>query len=114
MPVACPSSLQGEKGRVAWACGSRGGTKELPICQPARRVGRDTQTPRGKNTHVAVSGGLACMRAEEGARKPPALSQRSPLTFHLHPDPGRTLLNLRLCLRNWRPAQVKIMVTTTA
>ena len=34
-------------GRVAWVCGSRGGTKEPPRCQPTRRYGRYSQPPSG-------------------------------------------------------------------
>ena len=53
-------------------------------------------------------------QVQEGARKLAALSQRSPRTVHLHPDPGRPLLNLPLRLRCWHPSKFKIMMITTA
>ena len=45
--------------RVATACGSRGGTKELPRCQLAHGYGRNAQPPSGaKCTTATLSGWL--------------------------------------------------------
>ena len=38
---------RGGEGKGVWACGSRGGTKEPPRCQPTRRYGRYSQPPSG-------------------------------------------------------------------
>ena len=51
---------RGGEGKGVWACGSRGGTEELAICQPARRFGRNTQHPSGGTPRLLHSGGLAC------------------------------------------------------
>ena len=50
---------QGEEGRVAWACGSHEGAKELPRSQGARRFSRRTTPPRGKKSLGGHPGRLA-------------------------------------------------------
>ena len=108
-----PSCARGAgKGRVSGLVGRVGALKSCPYANLRAGLAEIPNTLGGHPEVVALW--RAGLRAEEGARKPPALSQRSPWTFHLHPDPGQPLLNLPLCLRNWRPAQLKIMVTTTA
>ena len=97
--------LTGLEGRVGAlkSCPNAGGRADMPDMP---------NQPGGLCACVALwrAGG----RAQQGARWPPALSQRSPRTFHLHPDPGRPLLNLPLRLRCWHLSKSKIMMITTA
>ena len=72
---------QGGDGVVAWACGSRRGTKELPRGQSARQYCRDAQTPRGQKC-VRQPPWTAGRRAHEGADWPAAMSQRPRGLFH--------------------------------
>ena len=92
--------------------GRVGALKSCPYANLRAGLAEIPKPPRGQNAHVALW--RAGLRAEEGARKPPALSQRSPRTIQRHSAPGRPLLNLPLRLRYLHPAQAKIMVTTTA
>ena len=96
------TGLEGRVGALK-SCPNAGGRADMPDMP---------NQPGGLCACVALwrAGG----RAQQGARWPPALSQRSPRTFHLHPDPGRPLLNLPLRLRCWHPSKSKIMLITTA
>ena len=88
------------------ASGLVGRTGALKSCPNARgRADLPDMPNQPAGLCVCVAPLRAGGRAQQGARWPAALCQRSPRTFHLHPDPGRPLLNLHLCLRNSRPAR---------
>ena len=99
-------------GRVSGLVGRVGALKSCPNAGGRADMPDMPNQPGGLCAWSALwrAGG----RAQQGARWPPALSQRSPRTFHLHPDPGRPLLNLPLRLRCWHPSKSKIMMITTA
>ena len=81
----------GGEGKGVWAWGSRGGTEELPICQPARRGGRNTHSPSGA---LCVERTLAGWRAGSArgslaACPQPAKPQDLPAAFCPKPAPSQ-------------------------
>ena len=87
------------KGRVSRLGGRVGALTSCPCANLRAGLAEIPKPPRGQNAHVALW--RAGLRAEEGARKPPALSQRSPRTVQRPSAPSRPLLNLPLRLRCW-------------
>ena len=102
----------GGEGKGVRACGSRGGTDELPMCQPARRVGRNTQHPSGAPLVCCTLKGWPAGRKRGSlAGCPlPAKPQDLPPAPRPRPAPSQPAP----LLAQLAPCPVKIMVTTIA
>ena len=89
------------KGRVSGVVGRVGALKSCPNAGGRADMPDMPNQPGRKLAVVALwrAGG----RAQQGARWPPALSQRSPRAFQRLSAPSRRLLNLPLRLRCWHP-----------